>query len=379
MQLDTSSPTHSDATRQGPDYQARRRRLAESLRERGLDAILITHLPNLRYLSGFSGSNAHLLVLADGSAAITTDGRYTTQIAQEVPDLAATIVRDGSATLIDKAKEAVSAGSVRIGVEDSHLSMAAFSALTSHVNGAELVAAGRLVEDLRLIKDADEINALRTVAAVANRAWATLLSEHAIKAGVTEREVAARLEYLMRIEGGERTSFDTIVASGPNSAKPHHGAEGRVLEQGDLVTVDFGAHLNGYNSDMTRTVVVGQADGFAAEIYDVVLRAQLAGIDAATVGTELTRVDAACRDIIAEAGYGEYFVHSTGHGVGLDVHEAPSAAQNGQGTLVENMTLTIEPGIYVPGRGGVRIEDTLLITADGPVLITDGDKNLLLV
>ena len=183
----------------------------------------------------------------------------------------------------------------------------------------------------------------------------------------------------MRRLGSERTSFDTIVASGPNSSRPHHGAGDRVLERGDLVTVDFGAHRAGLNSDMTRTVMVGEADDFSREIYEIVARAQRAGVDAARAGTALVDVDAACREIIAEAGYGEYFVHSTDHGIGAEVHEAPSASVVGQGRLAENMTLTVEPGIYVPGRGGVRIEDTVIITQGSPRVITAGVSKELLV
>ena len=194
--------------------------------------------------------------------------------------------------------------------------------------------------------------------------------------GRTERQIAADLEYRMRKLGSERVSFDTIVASGPNSAKPHHGADDRVLVSGDLVTIDFGAHLRGFNSDCTRTFAVGEPNELSREIYDIVLRAQEAGVKAAVPGAKLVDVDAACRDIITEAGYGEYFVHSTGHGIGLDVHEGPAAAQTGKGELAEGMTLTIEPGIYVPGKGGVRIEDTLIITSGAPKIITAFPKDL---
>ena len=191
--------------------------------------------------------------------------------------------------------------------------------------------------------------------------------------------MAADLEYKMRLHGAERTSFETIVASGPNSAMPHHEPGARVLEEGDIVTVDFGAHAAGYNSDTTRTVIISDVDEFATEIYNIVLKAQLAGVAAAIPGAKLSDVDKACRDIITDAGYGEYFVHSTGHGVGLDLHEAPYAASSGQGELVEGMTLTVEPGIYVPGKGGVRIEDTLIITAGQPENLTHLVKDLTIV
>ena len=203
-----------------------------------------------------------------------------------------------------------------------------------------------------------------------------LLQAGQLRAGRTERDVAADLEYRMRTLGAERVSFDTIVASGPNSAKPHHGASDRVIAEGDLVTIDFGMHRLGFNSDMTRTFAIGQIGELEREIYEVTLAAQLAGVKAAVPGAKLVDVDKVCRDVIAEAGYGEYFVHSTGHGVGLDVHEAPSAAKTSTGVLEEGMTLTIEPGIYIPGKAGVRIEDTLIITSAAPKVITEYTKDL---
>ena len=236
-----------------------------------------------------------------------------------------------------------------------------------------------VIEDIRLVKEPYELERLREVAVIANTAFQELIDENLIRAGRTETEVAADLEYKMRLHGAERTSFETIVASGPNSAMPHHEPGARVLEEGDIVTVDFGAHAAGYNSDTTRTVVIGHADDFATEIYNIVLKAQLAGVAAAIPGAKLSDVDKACRDIITDAGYGEYFVHSTGHGVGLDLHESPYAAASGQGELVEGMTLTVEPGIYVPGKGGVRIEDTLVITAGQPENLTHLVKDLTIV
>lgn len=356
-------------------FDTRRRNLASELASRRLDAMLLTNLTNIRYFSGFTGSNAALLIGRDRSARIATDGRYTTQIAAEVPDIEAIIDRRTTLALLEDSDTPR-----RVGVESAHLSMAAFERLTAAVpEDLTLVPVGDIVEPLRLVKDKQELAALKSVAELATSAFASLLERGGVAAGRTEREVAADLEYLMRTAGSERVSFDTIVASGPNSAKPHHGASDRVIEHGDLVTIDFGAHLHGYNSDMTRTLVVGEADGFQREIYDVVLRSQLAGVEAATVGTPLVEVDAVCREIIEAAGYGDYFTHSTGHGIGLDVHEGPSAAQTGTGSLTENMTLTIEPGIYVPGRGGVRIEDTLIIGSGGPKIITNAGKDLLVV
>lgn len=351
-------------------FSQRRRKLAATLAGQRVDTMLITHLTHVRYLSGFSGSNAAMLVNKDLSADICTDGRYTTQIAEEVPDIQARIDRPSAGALLRTLT-----GPRRVGFEADYVSVAELERLREACpKDVTLVPVSGVIEDIRLIKDGVELERLRQVAALADTAFEQILEAGVIAAGNSERQIAAELEYRMRLLGAERPSFDTIVASGPNSAKPHHSAGDRVLEKGDLVTIDFGAFDRGFNSDCTRTVFVGQQTDFAAEIYSIVLRSQLAGVAAATPGTPLQDVDAACREVISEAGYGEYFVHSTGHGVGLDVHEAPNASTVGKGKLEEGMTLTIEPGIYVPGKGGVRIEDTLIITSGAPEVITHLSK-----
>ncbi|AKK03245.1 aminopeptidase P family protein [Corynebacterium epidermidicanis] len=356
-------------------FSNRRRALASAIAAQRLDAILVTHLTHVRYLSNFSGSNAALLVNKDLTARICTDGRYTTQIATEVPDIEALIERNSAVALLGTVQ-----GPRRVGFEADYLSVTQLEKLQAAApEDVQLVPVSGVIEKLRLVKDNLSQQRLRDVAALATTALDDLLTAGELAVGRREIDVAADLEYRMRKLGAERPSFDTIVASGPNSAKPHHGASDRVITAGDLVTIDFGAHDRGFNSDMTRTFVMGHADEFAAEIYQVVLEAQLAGVAAATPGTQLVDVDKACRDIIEAAGYGEYFVHSTGHGLGLDVHEAPYAAQTGTGVLAAGMTLTIEPGIYVPGRGGVRIEDSLLITDGAPEIITIMSKELTIV
>ncbi|GGG68734.1 M24 family metallopeptidase [Corynebacterium pelargi] len=356
-------------------FENRRRALASRLAAKRIDAMLLTHLTNVRYFSGFSGSNGALLVQKDLSAQIATDGRYTTQIAQEVPDIEAKITRKVATELLSGLQ-----GPKRVGYEAGHLSVAEFERLEKACpEDVQLIPIQEVIEDIRVRKDAVELEKLREVATLANQAFEEMLEAGELRAGVREIDVAASLEYRMRLKGAERTSFDTIVASGPNSAKPHHGASERIIQDGDIVTIDFGAFKAGFNSDTTRTVMVGTPSDFAREIYQVVLEAQRAGVAAAMPGTPTKDVDKACRDIIQAAGYGEYFVHSTGHGVGLDVHEAPSAAQNSSGELEENMTLTVEPGIYVPGKGGVRIEDTLVIRAGAPENLTNLDKELRII
>lgn len=349
-------------------FSTRRRALASDLAAQRIDALLVTNLTHVRYLTGFTGSNAAVLVGKDRSAVMATDGRYTTQVAEEVPDVPATIARPSAQALLREAGRFN-----RIGFESEHVTVAQHTALEEVLpEDSSLIPVVGAVEKLRLIKGEFEISALADVAALASQAMIGLLNDGELAVGRREFEVAADLEYRMRALGAEKPSFDTIVASGPNSAKPHHGAGYRVIQDEDLVTIDFGAHQGGFNSDMTRTFVMGRATSFAQSIYHTVLSAQRAGIEAARAGTPLVEVDAACRQIIADAGYADNFVHSTGHGIGLEVHEAPSASTSGHGELAPGMTLTIEPGIYVPGRGGVRIEDTLVITDGAPRVITSG-------
>lgn len=356
-------------------YLDRRRKLSARVAALRVDSYLVTHPTNVRYLTGFTGSNAALLVNKDLSAAIATDGRYTSQIAEEVGDIEPLITRHPAEDLL---KEVPSGR--RVGYDSARTTVAELKRLEAVVPaGVTLVAMGGSLESLREIKDANEIARLEEAAQISVDALAGLLEAGELRAGRSEREVAADLEYRMRLLGAERFAFDTIVASGPNSALPHHAAGDRVIEDGDLVTLDFGAYYRGYNSDMTRTFCVGHATEWAKEIYGIVLEAQLAGVEASTPGTMLTDIDAACRDIITDAGYGEYFVHSTGHGVGMDVHEEPAARSIDTGPLLENSTLTIEPGIYVPGKGGVRIEDTLVITSGAPRVITPAPKELTVV
>ncbi|MEJ5996828.1 aminopeptidase P family protein [Corynebacterium sp. H130] len=354
-------------------FSNRRRALAAALAGQRIDSMLITHLTHVRFLSNFSGSNAALLVNKDLSATICTDGRYTTQIAEEVPDVEALIERNSAATLLSTVK-----GPRRVGYEASYVTVEQLGKLQEAAGeDVTLVPITGVIEELRLTKDAVSLQRLREVAALA-----TSCLEQVIKGelkGRTERDVAAELEYLMRKAGAERPSFDTIIASGPNSAKPHHGAGDRVIQEGDFVTIDFGAHDRGFNSDMTRTFVIGEPSEKHKEIYELVQKAQAAGVAAAVPGTKLVDVDKACRDIIEAGGYGEYFVHSTGHGLGLDVHEAPYAAVSGTGELAPGMTLTIEPGIYVPGFGGVRIEDSLIITDGAPEVITIMSTDLIVL
>jgi Xaa-Pro aminopeptidase len=362
---------------------ARREVLRGTARERGLDAVLVTHLLNVRYLTGFTGSNGALLVRADGSDVLATDGRYTTQAGAQAPDVELLVDRT---TVPALAAEAVRRGAGRIGYESHDVTVDAHTALLGVLADAaaggappELVSVRRAVEAQRAVKDDDEIDALRRACAVADRALAELAAEGALRPGRTELEVGRELDARMLALGAEAPSFETIVAAGANSAIPHHRPDATVLRGGDFLKLDFGATVEGYHSDMTRTLVLGAVSDWQREIYELVAASQAAGRAALAVGADVVAVDGASRDVIAAAGHAEHFTHGLGHGVGLEIHEAPGISPLGAGTLSAGMAVTVEPGVYLPGHGGVRIEDTLVVTADGPELLTLTSKELLVI
>ena len=349
-------------------HEARRALLRERLGE--ADAALVTRLVNVRYLTGFTGSNAALLLTRSG-AVLATDGRYITQSERQAPDVERAIVPAAAAALVERAK---TDGIGTLGYESHDVTVDLFESLSSV--GPSLVKLGRAVEALRAVKDEDEIALLREACAVADRALARLLPT--LRPGRTEREVGRELEALMLEEGGDGPSFETIVASGPNSAVPHHRPTERVLEAGEFVKLDFGSVYRGYHSDMTRTVVLGPAADWQREVYALVASAQAAGREALAVGAVCGDVDKVSRDVIDAAGHGEEYTHSLGHGVGLEIHEAPTLRAGATDTLADRTPVTVEPGVYLPGRGGVRIEDTLVVRAGSdPELLTTSTKELL--
>jgi Xaa-Pro aminopeptidase len=355
---------------------ARRDALRALLRAAGVDALLVTDLVNVRYLSGFTGSNAALLVHVEGDAAsrFCTDGRYRTQAAEEVPDLAAVIDRASALALADAAA-ALDVG--RLGFESDHVTVDAHTRLVEKAHPAAMVAVPGLVQRLRTVKDDTELATLRAACAAADAALADLISDGGLAPGRTEAQVAFDLEGRMRGHGAQGPSFDTIVAAGTHSAVPHHSPTTTPLRRGDLVKLDFGALVDGYHSDMTRTVVLGPAAPWQRELYALVAAAQAAGRAALRADVDVAAVDAAARGVIADAGRGEEFVHGLGHGVGLQIHEAPLLAASASGPLAERMAVTVEPGVYLDGRGGVRIEDTLVVTRGEPDLLTLFPKDLL--
>jgi len=346
-----------------------------------LDAMLVTDLINVRYLSGFTGSNAALLVFADDlPPVLATDGRYRTQAAQQAPDLEVAIERACAGYLVGRA---ASAGARRLGFESHVVTVDGFDALArevGEVGNTELVRASQTVEALREIKDAGEVALLRLACEAADAALTDLVVRGGLRPGRTEREVGRELEALMLDHGADGVSFETIVASGPNSAIPHHRPTDAVLAAGDFVKIDFGALVGGYHSDMTRTFVLGKAADWQREIYQLVSAAQQAGRDALQAGASLADVDGAARGVIVDAGHGEHFGHGLGHGVGLQIHEAPGIGATATGTLLAGSVVTVEPGVYLPGRGGVRIEDTLVVaektTGKPPELLTQFPKEL---
>ncbi len=358
-------------------HDGRRERLRQALARVDADAALVTRLVNVRYLTGFSGSNAALLVTAQGQV-LATDGRYTSQAAAESPGIELVVSRECAQALVERAGHD---GVRRLAYEAHHVTVEAHAGLTGLADAPQLVPLGRAVEELRVVKDDGELALLREACAIGDRALAETLAQ--VAPGLTEREVARRLESEMVDLGADGIAFDTIVATGPHSAIPHHRPTEREIARGDLLKIDFGARYRGYHADCTRTVVVGAPPtAWQTEVYQVVRSAQRAGRHALSVGADLRAVDDAARDVVAAAGYGDQFPHGLGHGVGLEIHEAPMIGYRSTGRLRARTPVTVEPGVYLPGRGGVRIEDTLVVGTQAhgaPELLTTTPKDLLVL
>jgi Xaa-Pro aminopeptidase len=356
-------------------------RLRAAFDKHEIDALVVTTLPNVRYLTGFAGSAGVLTVTRD-KALLTTDGRYRTQSAEQVDKTGAAAQvditigpaaeqRKAAQTLLTDAAKAIA----RIGLEADQVSWSAQRMWADLLGEDRLVATSNAVEALREVKDAAEIARMEHAAAIADAALFDTLP--LMSQGVTEEHFALELDTAMRRHGAESTAFETIVASGENSAKPHHHPGGRRIAQGDPVVVDFGATFEGYRSDMTRTFCVNEdPTGELARIFDVVQTSQAAGAKAVRPGISVKEVDDVCRRIIADAGWADRFEHGTGHGVGLDIHEAPTVSQLGTAILAPGFVVTVEPGVYVPGHGGVRVEDTLVVTEDGARALTRFTKDI---
>ena len=348
-------------------------KLRKLLEEQQIDALLITNAFNRRYMTNFTGS-AGTVIISREDAVFITDFRYMAQAADQ---LSGYRIVQHTGTMIQEVANQVKEMKIdTLGFEKEDLSYSQFELYESHVD-AKLVPVAGLVEKLRLIKTPKEIDVLKQAAAIADAAFVFICS--VIRAGKTELEIANELEFFMRKQGATSSSFDIIVASGERGALPHGVASDKVIETGELVTMDYGALYNGYISDITRTVAIGEPSDKLREIYDVTLRAQELGVEQIKPGMTGIEADAITRDYIKSKGYGDAFGHSTGHGIGMEVHEAPSLSSKSKTVLVPNMAVTVEPGIYLPGIGGVRIEDDILITETGNERLTKSTKELLIL
>jgi Xaa-Pro aminopeptidase len=351
----------------------RRSRLEPFFEEHDLDAILFTNLANIRYLCGFSGSDGVLLLTRE-LAWFLCDSRYTTQAADEV---CGAEVREFSAKFETVCSLITDNGIKRFGIEATHMLVSDFRQLSERLAGCELVGLGAVLDAIRSCKDRDEIEALGRVASLASSSLAAVLA--LIAPGVRESDIALELEIEMRRRGADARAFDFIVASGERGAMPHGRASDKVLRSGDLVTIDFGAVKDGYHSDETVTVAVGCPSDRGREIHDIVRQAHDRAIAAVRPGISCRDLDAVARDYIRDQGYDSRFGHGLGHGVGLEIHEKPVVSPRSEAVVEEGMVFTIEPGIYVPGFGGVRIEDTVAVTADGCVTLTQAPKDLIVL
>ncbi|MDF2856206.1 MAG: Xaa-Pro dipeptidase [Neobacillus sp.] len=348
-------------------------KLRSSFSEHEIDGLLITSPYNRRYMTNFTGSAGVVLISAE-KAQFITDFRYIEQASKQCQGFE--IVKFSGTIPEEVARQAKKLGIQNLGFEEDYLTFSTYNTYKTEFEG-KLVPISGLIEKLRLIKTDAEIKILKVAADIADAAFKHILDF--IRPGKTELEVSNELEFFMRRAGATASSFDTIVASGYRSALPHGVASDKVIETGDFVTLDYGAYYNGYVSDITRTVAVGNPDAKLKEIYDIVLEAQLKGMAGIKPGITGKEADALTRDYITEKGYGEYFGHSTGHGIGLEVHEGPGLSMRSDITLESGMVVTCEPGIYIEGLGGVRIEDDLLLTKDHNESLTHSTKELIIL
>ena len=343
----------------------------------GLDAMMLTHESNRLYATGFHSMGT------DGLALIThtntyyfTDSRYTEAAEKAVPNAVLREVKAGRGYTVLVEEVIRKEGLKKIGFEDAYMTVQEYERYRKALS-CELVPATDLLLQLRLVKSEEELAAMTAAQRISEKALEDILKE--IRPGVTEKEIAARLQYLMLHYGASDMSFDPIVVSGPNGSLPHGVPSEKEIRSGEFVTMDFGCIYHGYCSDMTRTVAVGAVTDEMREVYQTVLKAQLAGIETAKAGVTGREVDGAARDVITKAGYGPYFGHSFGHGVGVEIHEAPNASPMNEKPLPEGAVISAEPGIYLPGRLGVRIEDVIVLTKEGCHNLTKAPKELIIL
>ncbi len=354
-------------------YERRLTKLRKLLRQAEIPALLVTKFVNVTYLTGFTGDDSYLIVSPE-DAIVLSDFRYIDQLQEECPWVSVEIRGQGTSMPELVAQVIGQLKPIAVGVEGETLSVGLFRRLEHALPTTALVVTGTLVEQLREIKDREEIAEIRRSVYLAQRAFGVVRAQ--LQGAQTETQIAAELEYQIRAFGGSGCSFAPIVAVGPRAALPHAVPTDRCVEASDFVLVDWGAKATRYASDLTRILVTGRISAKLERIYEVVLTAQLRAIEAIRPGARMSDVDAAARDVITEAGFGKQFGHGLGHGIGLEIHEAPRLAVHQDQPLIAGMVVTVEPGIYVPGWGGVRIEDDVLVTRDGHEVLSDLPKEL---
>lgn len=349
-------------------------RLREALELQNLEAILITGEVNRRYLTGFTGSSGYVLITGQ-RAYLLTDFRYMVQASEQAVGFE---IVEHAASVTDTLKELLQAGQIsRLGFEEENVMYSTYRNYETELSPCQLIPVAGLVEGLRVFKDDEELAIMKQAADLADRTFHHMLG--ILRPGVTELDMALELEVFMRKNGATSSSFETIIASGERSALPHGVASERVIKGNEFVKMDFGALLNGYCSDITRTVVLGTPSDKHREIYDIVLEAQLHTLEFLRPGMTGREADALARDVITRYGYGDQFGHSTGHGLGMEVHEAPRLSKLSDTVLQPGMVVTVEPGIYLPGFGGVRIEDDVVITENGIRRLTESTKDFTVI
>ena len=356
-----------------PRFEQRRDKLRRLLRKTGAEALLVTNEPNVTYLTGFTGDSSFLLLRADGEV-LLTDGRYTEQLENECPDLALEVRGPGIST-VDLTVKVIKKSKVKsLAFEADTMTVTAHGALAKELPKVNLVPSSSLVEQLREIKDKEEVTQIRHAVRLAERAFD--VAKASIRPEQTEREIAHNLEHQIRLFGGDCCAFKPIVAVGPWSALPHAQSGMRRIQEDNFVLIDWGAKGRLYLSDLTRVLVTGKISPKLQRIYGVVLKAQRKAIAAIRPGAKMQDIDAAARKVIAGAGHNKHFNHGLGHGIGLEIHEQPRLAKNQDRPLKAGMVVTVEPGIYLPGWGGVRIEDDVLVTRGGHEVLSHVPKQL---
>jgi Xaa-Pro aminopeptidase len=349
-------------------------RLREQIKLKEIDGVFITKRENYMYLSGFTGTYAYLIVTME-EAILLTDFRYTEQASKQAPLF--NIVQYQGSLLIALNEIIQSRNILKLGFEDIHMTFDRYSEYSIKLNLKDFLPLGGMIESLRIIKDTQEIEIINKAVEISDKAFEHILGY--IKPNVTELDISTELEYFMKKLGAKGESFEIIVASGERSSMPHGVASSKKIQSGDVITMDYGCIYDNYCSDMTRTVFLGEPDKEMKKIYNIVLKAQFEALQSCKAGLTGKEIDYVARDIIDKSGFGKNFGHGLGHGVGIEVHEEPRLSLSGNTKMEDGMVVTVEPGIYVPGLGGVRIEDMLVISADVPTVLTKSTKEMIVI